>query len=314
MLDVRRMRVLREIALRGSFSGAADALYLSQSAVSQALAALEKEVGQRLVERTSAGPKLTQAGEVLVSHTDAVLCRLDEAERELAAIAGLRGGRVRLVSFPSASATLVTSAAAEFTTRYPDVKLELREAEPEESLPALKRGEVDVALLFDYELAEAEPDRDVEYHLLLEDRLWVALPKGHPLAKRKAVAIEELADEHWLRGQCDSACRQMVTLACREAGFEPQVSYESDDYAVMQGLIAAKLGVTLLPDLALTALHPGVEVVAVKPKPPLRRVWAATLAEGSRSPAAEAMVEILAEAGRRFAAERERAGAEPVAA
>ncbi len=306
MLDVKRMRVLREIATQGSFSAAADELYLSQSAVSQHLAALEKEVGQKLVERTSGGPMLTQAGEVLVSHTDAVLCRLDEAERELAAIAGMRGGRLRLVSFPSASATLVTQAAADFTTRYPEVKLELREAEPEESFPALKRGEVDVALLFDYELVEAEADRDVEYHLLLEDRMWAAVPKDHPLASKPGIRLEELADEAWLRGQCDSACKQMITMACREAGFEPNVSYESDDYAVMQGLIAAKLGVTLLPDLALTTLHPGVAVVPIKPKPPLRRIWAATLTEGSRSPAADAMVEILTAVGERFATETAR--------
>ena len=303
MLDVKRMRVLREVARQGSFSAAADELYLSQSAVSQQIATLEKEVGQKLVQRASGGPHLTQAGELLVAHTDAVLCRLDEAERELAALNGLRGGRLRLVSFPSASATLVTAAAAEFTTRYPDVKLELREAEPEDSFPALKRGEADVALLFDYDLVEAESDRDVEYHLLLEDRMWAAVPKGHPLAKKPAIELAELAEEPWLRGQCDSTCRQMVTLACREAGFEPQVSYESDDYAVLQGLIAAKLGVTLLPDLALTALHPGVEVIAIKPMPPLRRVWAATLTEGSRSAAAEAMVEILVDVGERFAAE-----------
>ena len=305
MLDVRRLRVLREIAHHGSFSAAADALYLSQSAVSQHLAALEREVGQKLVVRASGGTHLTQAGEVLVTHADAVLARLDEAERELASLAGLRGGRLRLVSFPSASATLATAAAAEFTTRFPDVELELREAEPEESLPALRRGDVDVAVIFDYELVPHADDRDVDYHLLLEDRMWAALPKGHPLAKRSAIRLDELADEPWLRGQCDSTCRQMVTLAAREAGFEPNVSYESDDYAVQQGLIAAKLGVTLLPDLALTNLHPGVAVVGVKPKPPMRRVWAATLTEGTRSPAADAMVEILVNAGESFAAQRD---------
>lgn len=305
MLDVKRMRVLREIATQGSFSAAADALYLSQSAVSQQISALEKEVGQKLIERDRGGPRLTQAGEVLVRHADAVLARLDEAERELSALAGLQGGRLRLVSFPSASATLVTSAVSQFNQRYPDVKLELREDEPENSFPALKRGDADIALLFDYELVGGEPDRDVEYHLLLEERMWVVLPKGHRLARKPAIKLEDLADEDWLRGQSDSSCRQMVTLACREAGFEPRVSYESDDYAVMQGLIAECLGVTLLPDLALANLHPGVEVVAVKPKPPMRRVWAATLAEGSRPPAARAMVEILAETGRRFAAAAE---------
>lgn len=305
MLDVKRMRVLREVARQGSFSAAAEALYLSQSAVSQHVAALEREVGHKLVQRASDGPRLTQAGEVLVSHADAVLARLEEAERELGALAGLRGGRLRLFSFPSASATLVTGAAAEFTSRYPEVNLELREAEPEESVPALKRGEIDVAVVYDYDLSGDRPDRDLDYRLMLEDRMWVALPKGHPLARRSAVRLDELAEEPWLRGLCDGACHMMVTHACREAGFEPKVAFESNDYAVQQGLIAAKLGVALLPDLALATLHPGVEVVAVKPKAPMRRVWAVTLAEGSRSPAAAAMVEILVESGRAFAAKLE---------
>jgi molybdate transport repressor ModE-like protein len=301
MLDAKRMRVLREIAAQGSFSAAADALYLSQSAVSQQLAALEKEVGQKLVERARSGPQLTQAGEVLVSHADAVLARLDEAERELAALAGLRGGRLRLASFPSASATVVTSAISIFSERYPEVRLELREAEPEESFPMLKRGAVDVALLYDFERIRGEPDPDVEYHLLLEERMWIALPKGHPLAGKAAVEPCELSEDPWLCGSSRGACRENVILACQSGGFEPRISYETDDYQVMQGLIAAGLGVTLLPDLALISLHPGVVVRPVKGQVPIRRVWAATLAEGTRSPAAEAMVEILREAAERYA-------------
>jgi molybdate transport repressor ModE-like protein len=303
MLDVRRMRVLREISAQGSFSGAADALYLSQSAVSQHVAALEKEVGQKLVERTSSGPHLTQAGEVLVAHADAVIARLDEAERELAALAGLEGGKLRLASFPTASATLLTSAMSRFAELYPKVRLELREAEPEESIPQLKQGIHDLALVYSYEAVGAPEHRDVEHHLLLEDRMWLAVPKGHPVSKKPAVTLEELSDEAWLCGTCDGACRQSVILACRGAGFEPQIAFESDDYQVLQGLIASQLGVTLLPDLALTALHPGVAIVPVKPKPPIRHVWAATRAEGSRSPAADAMVEILGEVGERYAAE-----------
>lgn len=305
MLDVRRMRVLREISAQGSFSAAADALYLSQSAVSQHVAALEKEVGQKLVERTSSGPHLTQAGEVLVAHADAVLARLDEAERELAALSGLQGGKLRLASFPTASATLLTSAMSRFAELYPEVRLELREAEPEESVPQLRQGVHDLALIYSYEAVGDPDDRDVERHLLLQDRMWLALPKDHPASTKAAMSLEELSDAAWLCGTCDGACRQNVILACRSAGFDPRIAFESDDYQVLQGLVASGLGVTLLPDLALTSLHPGVAIVPVKPKPPIRNVWAATRAEGSRSPAADAMVEVLREVGERYAAEAE---------
>jgi molybdate transport repressor ModE-like protein len=303
MLDVRRMRVLREISTQGSFSAAADSLYLSQSAVSQHVAALEKEVGQKLLERTSSGPHLTQAGEVLVAHADAVLARLDEAERELADLAGLRGGRLRVASFPTASATLLTTAMSRFSELYPEVRLELRESEPEESLPQLKQGVHDLALVYSYEALEQPEDRDLERQLLLEDRMWLAVPKGHPLSGKAAVSLDQLCDAAWLCGTCEGSCRQNVILACRSAGFDPRIAFESDDYQVLQGLIASGLGVTLLPDLALTSLHPGVSILRVKPKPPVRHVWAATRAEGSRSPAADAMVEILSDVGERYAAE-----------
>ena len=150
MLDARRLHVLREVSARGSFSAAADSLHLSQSAVSQQVATLEREVGMPLLERTSGGPLLTEAGERLVEHADAVIARLAEAERELAALAGLEGGRVRMVSFPTASATIATRALSIFRERFPSVQLELAEAEPEDSLPALRRGDHDLALSFDY--------------------------------------------------------------------------------------------------------------------------------------------------------------------
>ena len=150
MLDVRRLSILREVAQQGSFSAAADVLYLSQSAVSQQIATLEREVGMQLLDRTREGPKLTDAGRVLVSHADAAIARLEEAERELAAIAGLEGGELRLASFPSASATVLTEAVSVFHGRHPGVRLSVADAEPEESLPRLRAGEIDLALSFDY--------------------------------------------------------------------------------------------------------------------------------------------------------------------
>jgi molybdate transport repressor ModE-like protein len=301
MLDVKRLRILREVAAQGSFSAAADALFLSQSAVSQQIATLEKEVGMQLLDRARGGPKLTDAGRVLVGHAEAAIARLDEAERELAAIAGLEGGELRLASFPSASATVLTEAVSVFHGRHPKVRLSIAEAEPEQSLPRLKGGELDLALSFDYPSVPNAPDRDLELTLLLTESMHLALPKKHPLAERQVVPLAELSQERWLCGSRPSSCGEVVFRACRDAGFEPQVGFESDDYHVMQGFIAAGLGFTLLPDLALPTLRSDLVVRATDPPAPQRRVWAATRAEGARSPATDVMLSILVEVGESLA-------------
>jgi molybdate transport repressor ModE-like protein len=301
MLDVKRLRILREVAQQGSFSAAADALYLSQSAVSQQIATLEKEVGMKLLDRTREGPKLTDAGRVLVSHAEAAIARLDEAERELAAIAGLEGGELRMASFPSASTSLLTEAVSVFHRRHPKVRLSVADAEPEESLPRLRGGEIDLVLTFDYAILPSVNERDLDRTLVLTESMHVALPKNHELAKREVVPLLELAEWEWLCGSRPSSCGEVVLQACRDAGFEPQVGFESDDYHVMQGFIAAGLGVTLLPDLALPTLRSDLVVRATDPPAPTRRVWAATRSEGSRSPATDEMVEILAQVGESFA-------------
>lgn len=295
MLDVKRMRVLREVVLRGSFSAAADAMHLSQSAISQQVAALEREVGMPLLERTSAGPQLTPAGEKLMDHADAVISRLDEAERELSQIAGLEGGRLKLISFPTASATLMTRAMAEFSSRHPQVELQFTEGEPEESIPAVRRGEHDLALTFDFVAFPEEYGRDLDAQLLLVDPMRVALPPGHPMAASEAVDLSTLSDEDWLCGDKPSACREHVIGACRLAGFEPRISFESDDYQVMQGMVAAGLGVALIPELA--AWDPNVELREIEPHPPIRRVWAVTREPSSRSPACEEMLGMLRRVG-----------------
>src|SRR5690349_17648445 len=179
MLDVRRIRVLQEVVTRGSFSAAAESPHLSQSAVSQQIATLEREVGVPLLQRTSEGAKLTAAGEALMSHGDAVMCRLEEAERELAQIAGLEGGRLRLASFPTASATLMTRALSLFRQRFPNVELQFTEQEPEESFPTLKRGNLDLSVVFDYPDFPLDFARDVEAELIYTESMRVALPPGH---------------------------------------------------------------------------------------------------------------------------------------
>jgi DNA-binding transcriptional LysR family regulator len=298
MLDVRRIRVLREVVGRGSFSAAADSLHLSQSAVSQQIATLEREAGIPLLERTSAGPSLTPAGEALMEHGDAVIARLDEAERELAEIAGLEGGRLRLVSFPTASATLMTRAMSEFGRAFPRVEMRFAEDEPENSFPALKRGDYDLAVVFDYPDFPLEFGRDVEAEQIYEEPMRVALPQGHPMAAARTVDVGQLADEPWLCGGLPSSCRSQIIEACRRAGFDPRISFESEDYEVLKGFVAAGLGVTILPELAGT--HPGIVLKDVKPNPPVRRVWTVTRERDACSPAVEAMLPILRDAAARF--------------
>jgi molybdate transport repressor ModE-like protein len=301
MLDVRRLKVLREVAEQGSFSAAADALNFTQSAVSQQIAALERETGTKLLQRGSGGVRLTDAGRALVRHTEVILAQLDDAERELAAIAGLRGGRVRLASFPSAGATLVTEAVSLYRERHPEVELSLSEGEPHDTVPRLKRGEFDLAVVCDY--THGTGGRELLEGLdcihLLDDPLVAAVPESHPLAARKAIRVEQLAEYQWVAGCGGGFCNQMLSEACAEAGYRPNITFESDDHNVLIGLVAAGVGVTLLPELA-ASLRPGVAIRPIGGSSPTRRIYAATTAEAHRSPATEAMIEVLRSASERF--------------
>ncbi|MGH2979785.1 MAG: LysR family transcriptional regulator [Solirubrobacterales bacterium] len=302
MLDVRRLKVLREVAERGSFSAAADALNFTQSAISQQIAALERETGTTLLQRGAGGVRLTDAGRALVTHTEVILAQLADAERELAAIAGLRGGRVRLASFPSAGATLVTEAVSRFKEQHPEVELSLTEGEPDVTVPALRRGEFDLAVAFDYKHDRESNDlrEGLECIHLLDDPVRVVLPADHPLARRKAIRLEQLANEPWVGGCLDGVCHGMVVSWCGKAGFEPKIVFESDDHNVQMGLVAAGVGVTLLPDLALRIVPANVETRSVAGSEPWRKIFAAVPSDAYRSPATEAMIEVLQAVSERF--------------
>jgi DNA-binding transcriptional LysR family regulator len=299
MLDVRRMRVLREVAAQGSFSAAAEALSFTQSAVSQQIAALERESGAKLVERGARGIRLTPAGQALVSHADAILARLDDAEQELAAIAGLKGGRLRTAGFQSAGATLVPRALTEFHRRHPDVDLSATTAELPEAHELLRSGEIDVAIVMDFD-AQPLMFGDLETEHLLDDAYCVALPAGHKLAGKRQVSLSELAEEDWINSCPGTSCDQVVLNACRAAGFEPRVVIESDENEQMQACVAGGLGVALWPQLGLAHVRPGVVVKPVAGAQVMRRVHAATLAGAYRSPAVEAMLGILRETADEF--------------
>jgi molybdate transport repressor ModE-like protein len=299
MLDVRRMRVLCEVATRGSFSAAAEALNFTQSAVSQHIAALERESGTQLVERGARGVRLTGAGQVLVDHAETILARLRSAEDDLAAIAGLRGGRLRLVCFQSAGSTLVPRAVAAFHERHPQVELSMLEAEPAEAGAKLKSGEVDLALVYDHDSTPGMLAPELELTELSEDRYELIVPKGHAFAGRRRPSLADFADEPWIASSNASDCRRIVETVCREAGYEPRVAFEADETLAAQALVAAGVGVTILPRLALTTVHPDVLVRALQ-DPPVRRVWAARLAGAHHSPASDAMLQILKDVAAEF--------------
>jgi DNA-binding transcriptional LysR family regulator len=298
MLDPRRLRVLREVATRGSFSAAAAALAYTQSAVSQQVAALERETGTRLVERGVRPVRLTDAGRALLAHAEAVLARLDEAEQELGELAGLRRGRLRLASFPTAIATLVPRAVARFSRRHSEVDLTVLDDHRQGLLPRLARWELDLAIIYDHE-ALPEPDLELERTHLLDDPFELVVPDGHPLTGRAPVAIGELAGETWIGGTPDGAYGRIVLHSCRAAGFEPRVAFGSDDYHAVQAFVAVGLGIAMLPGLALTLVRPGLRRVPLA-APPVRRVAAARLAASHRSAATASMLDVLCETARDF--------------
>ncbi|WP_329564824.1 LysR substrate-binding domain-containing protein [Kitasatospora sp. NBC_01266] len=332
MIEARHLRVLRAVARTGSFSAASRELGCTQPAVSQQMKALEKAVGLPLVARSGRGVQLSEAGEVLLKHASGILAGLSAAEQEVAAIAGLRAGRVRLVSFPTASSTLVPPAVARLRDAHPGVRVSLVEAEPPESLAMLRGGECDIALAFRYpgehlvstpahgvsrsaraaavlaaaETAAAGDWSELVVRPLLDDPLVGLLPVGHPLAERTAehpVRLAELAEEQWIAG-CPQCRGQLVEL-CAEAGFAPRIDFATDDYPAVVGLVAAGLGVAVLPRLALDAVrHDAVAAVPVHAadgRPAMREVVALTLPDLAEVPAVGLMLDRLATvaAGRR---------------
>jgi molybdate transport repressor ModE-like protein len=299
MLDVKRMRILKEVADRGSFSAAAEALSYTQSAVSQQIAALEREAGAQLVTRGSRGIRLTEAGEALVRHADAILTRLADAEAELEAIAGLRGGRLRLSAFPTVGATLMPLAIAHFRQRHPEVELTVKQLEPEDSLPMLKSGELDIALTIEPNVTADADGLDSTF--LLDDPMFAALPLDHPLASKARVRLKDLKAEAWIGTTDSCSCGTLVRDHCIRNGFEPRITFESDDYLAIQGLVAAGVGVALIPTLALTTVREDIVIRDLGSEAPIRQIAAATLPGAQRSPAARAMLEVLAEVATDYA-------------
>ncbi|KRV46843.1 transcriptional regulator [Wenjunlia vitaminophila] len=313
MIEARYLRVLRAVAQSGSFSAAARELGCTQPAVSQQIKALEQAVGVPVVVRSGRTTRLTEAGEALHRHAAGILAGLTAAEEEVAAMAGLRAGRVRLVAFPSGSSSLVPHAVAEVRAAHPGVRVSLVEAEPPEAAAMLRAGDVEIALAFRYpspsgaRLGPAGDDwSDLVVRSLLDDRLVGLVPAGHPLAAAGRVGpvnVAELADEHWIAG-CPQ-CRSHLVDLCESAGFTPLIEFATDDYPAVVGLVAAGLGVAVLPLLALEAVRlAGVAVLPLGPEA-CREVVALTLPDLVNVPAVDVTLGRLSRAALRISALRD---------
>jgi DNA-binding transcriptional LysR family regulator len=235
-----------------------------------------------------------------------VLARLDQAEQELGEIARLRRGRLRMASFPTAIATLVPDAIARFNERHPDVDLTVVDDHRQGLVPRLARWELDLALIYDHE-AIAAPDVELERTPLMDDPFDLVVPDGHPLAGRTSIDLGELAGETWIGGAPDSAYGAIVRHSCLAAGFEPRLSFGSDDYNAVQAFVAVGLGIAMLPRLALVAMRPGLRRVALTDAP-VRHISAARLAASYRSAATTSMLSVLEESARAFTRRPAKAG------
>jgi DNA-binding transcriptional LysR family regulator len=303
MLDVRRLRVLSEVAARGSFSAAADALTLTQSAVSQHISALEREVGLPLIERGTRPVELTEAGYALTRHATGIFARLDGAEQELGEIAGRRHGRLRFGTFPTALATLVPPAFAAFRRDHPEVTLTVVDDHLHRLIPRLEAGELDLALIYDHEAIPDIGARDLERIPLLDDVFRAVLPAGHRLARRRRkLELSELSGEPWIGGAPTSAWYRIAIDACRRAGFTPQADFASDDHIAVQALVAAGLGVSVIPGLAVVHPLPGLAVRKLGSGAPRRHISAARPRDAYHGPAVVAMIDSLRRASQALAA------------
>jgi DNA-binding transcriptional LysR family regulator len=309
MFELRHLQVFREVARLGSLSAAAESLAYTQPAVSQQMAALERRARMPLLERTTRGVRLTDAGEALLRHAEAILAEQTLAERELEAIAGLRGGRVRMASFPSAGAALLPAAVALFRARYPDVALSVVEAEPEEAVPLLRSGELEVAIVGAPEQPEGFGDLydGIDLHHLFDEPRYVLLPLEHRLARRKRLRLQDLAGEARIE-LARSATRQgRIYLAPGpESGpGEPSIAFRSDDINIVQGMVAAGSGIAVVPELTLTNLRADITIRNLGTSAPMRTIASATLARVHRSPATIAMLDLLIEIAARHLATRD---------
>jgi DNA-binding transcriptional LysR family regulator len=282
MLDVRRLRLLRELAHRGTIAAVADALAFTPSAVSQQLAVLEREAGLPLLERRGRRVALTPAGLGLVAHAEAVLDRLEQAAAELAGARQGLAGPLRIGTFPSAGPALIPAALTILAARHPGLEPRVAELDPALVGGALRAGELDVALIHEYDFAPGQPEPGLAAEPLCTEAMFLAAPGP--------AGIAGCADRPWITATPGTLCQQMTVRACQAAGYTPRVRHQVDDFATTLALVAAGQGVALVPQLGTAAPPAGVALTRV---PLHRRTQIAYRGGAARHPAVAAVAAAL---------------------
>ncbi|MGY0020692.1 LysR family transcriptional regulator [Streptomyces sp. cg35] len=291
MLDVRRMQVLRAVVTSGSVTAAAANLGYTPSAISQSVAALEKQAGTALLERIGRGVRPTEAGRLLTRYAEEIGRQVSEAETALGDLRAGRSGRLTVRYFPTAGSALVAPALARLRAEHPSVGVDLAAADPDDPLAEVQRGDADLAVVV--RTADG-PRAGVRLLDLVADPYRAVLPKGHPLAARRVLDLADLADQPWVGTEGPAGpCHVLVTEACGAAGFTPDVVVDSADYATAQGFVAAGIGVGLMPLMGLAHRHSDVVVRTVRGPEPVRRICAAVRDTAPAQPALTALVSAL---------------------
>ena len=299
MLDLRRLRLLRELKQRGTIAAVADALQFTPSAVSQQLAMLERETGVRLLERAGRGVRLTDPALVLVEHAGALLERAAEAEADLAAATRTVTGRGRIAGFQSAALRLALPAMEALARDAPRLRCEFVEAEPEQALPALALGDLDLVIGDEWEHQPWRLPPGLAAETLLRDPVHLALPVRSALARRHpdAVPLGELAGAAWATGHPAMGWEEMTRRTCREhGGFEPDIRHRTNDATVALALVGRGLAVTLVPDLVMPRRPPGVALRRLAEAPVSRAILAVTRAADAARPSTRALVAAVRDA------------------
>jgi DNA-binding transcriptional LysR family regulator len=303
MLDLQRLRLLHELHARGTIAAVAEALQFTPSAVSQQLGVLEREAGLPLLERAGRGVRLTDAALVLVGHAGALLERTELAQAELAAAAGRVAGRGRIASFQSVAFHLAVPAMQALAREAPDLRCELIEAEPEQSLPALALGDVDLVLADEWQHQPLARPAGVDRQHLWRDPVQLVLPDDHPAARRHphAVPLPELAGDAWTTGHPETGWEQMTERTCRElGGFDPDIRHRTNDSVTSLALVAGGQAVTLLPALNSPGTHPGVAARVIAEGSVHRTIFTATRTADAQRPSVQALLAAIRAAAARL--------------
>ncbi|MEJ1107040.1 MULTISPECIES: LysR family transcriptional regulator [unclassified Kribbella] len=292
MIEVRRLRVLRALADHGTVTAAAEVLHLTPSAVSQQLAALESEVGQELLERRGRRVAITSAGRLLLAHTDTILTEVERAEDAMRLHANGANGEVRITAFATAISLLVAPTLARLRDTNPGLDLVIRDAEGHQGITQLLDGDADIAIAVEHRGSPRPDDQRLIRIPLYAEPFVAVLPPTHPAAATDTIELPMLAADDWVMPSPGNPIRDVVLLACEQAGFQPRVVHQSDDFRAVAALVAAGGGVSLVPRLAVPALavtRPLTEPV------PTRRVYAAVRQSRADHPLVTATLAVLTE-------------------